>query len=60
MKYVKMTSWHIIRTFTRGNQILTLCGKRRMADEGREADAFDSEEKTCESCFRIAAKRGLL
>ena len=51
--YVRIRSWHIIRTWTRvPNVALTLCGKRA---NGPSSDDF-GEEKTCESCLRLRAK----
>lgn len=47
-------SWHVIRTWTRvPNVAAALCGKR---PSGPTADTF-GDEKSCESCLRINAKR---
>ncbi len=56
MDYVKLRSYHIIRTWTRvPGGFITLCGRR---GSGHSALDFENE-KTCETCLRIAAKRGL-
>lgn len=56
VKYVKLASWHIVSGYSRSSRALTLCG--RAADDGvltmRE---FPADERTCESCFRIAARK---
>ena len=53
MMYVKIKSWHIIRTWTRvPNRFITLCGKM---GTGQSSDTF-GDEKSCESCLRIRAK----
>ncbi len=52
--YVKLRSWHIIRTWVTAGQGLTLCG-RGFTNAHCIADGF-GEEKSCESCLRIAAK----
>ena len=57
MTYVKIRSFHLVRLMTRGGQLETLCG--RMAPRDAEtADSF-GDERTCEVCYRVAAKRGL-
>lgn len=54
-EFVKIRSWHIIRTWTRvPRRAVTLCGRRA---EGESADTLPMDEKSCESCLRIAAKR---
>ena len=53
--YVRIRSWHIIRTWTRVPDVaLTLCGKRA---HGPATDDF-GDDKTCESCLRLQAKAG--
>lgn len=54
--YVQIRSWHVLSTWTRvPNVFVTLCGRRGSGDS---ALSF-GDDKTCESCLRIAAKRGL-
>lgn len=53
MGYIKIVSWHVIRTWTRVPRVaLTLCGRRA---EGEAAAGF-GDEKSCESCLRIQAR----
>jgi hypothetical protein len=49
--YVKIESWHILKGGEEG--VETLCGKEVSQLWERAADF--GNEKTCESCFRIAA-----
>lgn len=58
MKYVKIQSWHIVRLSTRTGQWMTLCGRVAHGLGAETADSF-GDDRTCESCLRIAAKRGL-
>jgi hypothetical protein len=52
--YIRIRSWHIIRTWTRvPGTALTLCGKRAT---GASADTF-GDDKSCESCLRLQAKQ---
>ena len=51
--YVKIRSWHILKTWTRvPNRFITLCGR---GGYGESADSF-GDEKSCETCLRINAK----
>ena len=53
MEYVKLRSWHIVRTWTRvPGRFITLCGRM---GSGTSSMTF-GDEKTCESCLRINAK----
>lgn len=52
MEWVLIRSWHIVRTFTRGGQIITLCGRRVIGDMTTAAE-FPGSGRSCESCFRI-------
>jgi hypothetical protein len=54
--WVKISSWHILRTWTRvPNRGVTLCG--RTATMIDEALGPPSDEKTCETCFRLREHR---
>jgi hypothetical protein len=51
--YIRIRSWHIIRTWTRvPNVAVTLCGRRA---SGEATEGF-GDEKTCEVCLRLFAK----
>lgn len=53
-RFIRIRSWHIIRTPTRmPDTYVTLCGKRAT---GKPARDF-SNEKTCETCMRIDVAR---
>lgn len=53
MGWIKIRSWHIIRTWSRvPNVAVTLCGKRA---SGPTADGFGNE-RSCETCLRLSAK----
>lgn len=53
-EYVRIRSYHIIRTWTRvPGGFITLCGRRGQSNEWV---ADFGNEKTCESCLRIARK----
>jgi len=53
MMYIRIRSWHIIRTWTRvPGRALTRCGK---VATGEPSNDF-GDEKTCESCLRLNAK----
>jgi hypothetical protein len=54
-EYVKVRSWHILRTYTRVPEMaVTLCGRLVRATETR---AELPAERSCESCLRIATRR---
>lgn len=54
--YVRIKSYHILRTWTRvPGRFITLCGRQGNGD----AELTFGDDRTCESCLRIAAKRGL-
>jgi hypothetical protein len=56
-RFVRIRSWHLIAGISRANRVMTLCG--RMAAIGAdEADTF-GDDRSCESCLRVAAKRGI-
>ena len=51
--YVKLKSWHILRTWSRvPGRFITLCGRVGTGD----VVADFGDEKTCETCLRIASK----
>ena len=51
--YIRIVSWHVIRTWTRvPGRALTYCGRTAT---GESADDF-GDDRTCETCFRITAK----
>jgi len=53
-KYVKLRSWHIVSgSESRGGQARTLCGRYAALNAPR-SDSF-GDEKSCESCLRVAA-----
>jgi hypothetical protein len=53
--YVKLASWHRVRPLSQvGELVNTLCG--RVAEVKTMRDDFPENEKTCESCLRIARK----
>jgi hypothetical protein len=55
MGWIAIRSWHVIRTWTRvPGRAITLCGRTAT---GESRDIFPSEERTCETCLRIAARR---
>jgi hypothetical protein len=54
--WVRIVSWHSIRTFTRAGDVLTRCG--RAVSSPLVRDGFPADEKTCESCLRSLAKEG--
>ena len=55
MNWIKIRSWHLIRTWTRvPGRAITLCGR---SAEGQESGEPPSDEATCESCFRIRERR---
>lgn len=54
MRYVKIRSWHIVRTPTRAfDTYITLCNRTVTTTE--TANDF-GDERTCETCFRKNAK----
>jgi hypothetical protein len=54
--YVLIRSFHILRTWSRvPGRFITLCGR---VGNG-EAELDFGNEKTCETCLRIARKRGI-
>lgn len=53
--YIRIVSWHIVRTPTRAfDSYITLCGRRAVGD----ALPNIGEGKSCESCLRLALRRG--
>lgn len=55
MQYIKIRSWHVIRTWTRvPGRAITLCG--RDAD-GLTENTLPLDEKSCETCLRLATRR---
>lgn len=61
IRWVQVESWHIIREtwedVVNGTLVVqTLCGLERMWD-GTFATTFPPDEKSCESCLRLAAKK---
>lgn len=55
MEWIKIRSWHIVRTPLRvPDRYKTLCGR----SGGGPAKADYGAESTCESCLRINAKKG--
>lgn len=54
-EWIKISSWHIVRSSTNvEGSYLTLCGK---AAWGSPQPGYLADEKTCESCLRVQAKR---
>lgn len=52
--FIKIRSWHVIRTWTRvPGRAITLCGRTAT---GESADSFGNE-RSCETCLRIQAKQ---
>jgi hypothetical protein len=52
-EWIKIRSWHIIKTATRvPGRYVTLCGKSAY---GQAQPDFLEGDKTCESCLRINA-----
>lgn len=50
MTYVKVRSWHVLKTWSRMPGVgVTLCGRRT----GQETRDTLPAEATCESCLRI-------
>jgi hypothetical protein len=55
MEWVRIQSWHGVRTATRVPGVyVTLCGKRA---HNEPVDLLPLGEKSCETCLRIYAKR---
>lgn len=53
MEYVKIRSYHVVRTWTRvPGRWITLCGRTG----GGDSVSDFGDGKTCETCLRIAAK----
>jgi len=51
--YIRIRSWHIVRTWTRvPGRAITLCGR---SASGATTDSF-GDDASCETCLRIAAK----
>jgi len=51
--WIKIRSWHIIRTWTRvPGRAITLCGR---SATGPTSAGF-GDDKSCETCLRISAK----
>jgi hypothetical protein len=51
-RYVKIRSWHIIRTFTRvPGGAITLCGKRTQG--APMSQVLPLVDKSCETCLRL-------
>lgn len=57
MGWVRIRSWHLVRTFTRGGQILTYCG-RRVAGDMTTAEELPEGDKSCERCFQLREATG--
>jgi len=60
-RWIQVRSWHIIREtwddVANGTLVVkTLCGIERMWD-GTSSETFPADEKTCETCWRLAAKK---
>ena len=57
MKYVKIRSWHLVATPTRAFQTFrTRCG--RTVKSFDTAPELPLDEKSCETCLRLAARDG--
>lgn len=52
-RWVRIRSWHHLRTFTRDGGALTRCGKRARPPVST-AEELDLNDKSCESCLRFA------
>jgi len=51
--YIRIRSWHIVRTWTRvPGRAITLCGR---SASGPTSDGF-GESASCETCLRIESK----
>ena len=55
MNWVKIRSWHGVRTTFRSGKAVTLCGRLVPADA--EITPTLPGERSCESCLRIVARR---
>lgn len=52
-EYIRMRSWHLIRTWTRvPGRAITLCG--RTVQNRETANTLPMDEKSCETCLRMA------
>jgi hypothetical protein len=51
--WVRIASWHLIRTYTRTGAILTRCG-RLVGPDHEIVDALPFDGRSCESCLRLA------
>ena len=55
-EFVRIRSWHVIRTWTRmPGRAITLCGR---TSDGESSPDLPMDEKSCETCLRIRATRG--
>jgi hypothetical protein len=50
-RFVKIRSWHLLRTYTRSGGGITRCGKSILAPLTTSA-TLDLNDKSCESCLR--------
>lgn len=53
-------SWHSFLTYTRSGSVLTRCGRLIPGPDHQLADALPLDERSCESCLRLAARDGEL
>lgn len=55
MNYVRIVSWHSVRTFTRAGGVITRCG-RFVPPPVTESPFLPMDEKSCESCLRLTLR----
>ena len=55
VEWVKIRSWHIVKLLSRGGLIGTYCG-RWLPQQTQTVDQLPMDEKSCETCHRIALK----
>jgi hypothetical protein len=62
MSYVHLpserSSWHSLMTYTRAGGALTRCGRFVPGPNPRVVDALPLDERSCESCLRLAIRDG--
>jgi hypothetical protein len=54
MKWVKIKSWHAVKSYSRAAWVETHCG--RWASHSPEVVEELPAEKSCETCLRIVAR----
>ena len=55
-QWVRIASWHAIRTWSRmPGRAITLCG--RQSRDGEETSDTLPSERSCETCLRIVARK---